>query len=254
MYGTYISASGADAFNKYLEVISNNMANVDSPGFRRELPVIKARFAEAIEQGEAYPNAGTINDVGGGVQLQETRTSFERGQARSTGVDSDLMLGDPRGDHFFVVRRDGEDFLTRAGNFYFDKEGSLRTQSGEQVLSADGGPVVVDDPNQAKEFRRDGSVFQPANGVSIQLAIVRPDSLDQLTHKGSNLFKTDGQLRPVPPEGRNVRPGFLELSSSRPIQEMVDMIKVTRSYEANIRMIQQQDQISESLLTRVLRS
>lgn len=253
MYGTYLSASGADSYSRYLEVIANNVANVDTPGFRRELPIIKAYHAEAIEQGLASPGDGGIHDVGGGVGMFQTVTSFEIGQVQRTGVDSDVMLADPRGDHFFVVDQDGQEMLTRAGNFLFDKEGYLVTQSGRQVLSVNGGPVRIN-PNLPYEFDSTGSVVQPSTGIRTELAVVRPASVNDLQHMGENLFANQGQQQVVPADERRVRAGFLETSAARPVQEMVDMIKVTRAYESNVRMIQQQDGITESLLSRVLRS
>lgn len=253
MYGTYLSASGADSYSRYLEVIANNVANVDTPGFRRELPIIKAYHAQAIEQGLASPGDGGIHDVGGGVGMFQTVTSFELGQVQRTGVDSDVMLADPRGDHFFVVDQDGEKMLTRAGNFLFDKDGYLVTQSGRQVLAANGGPVRIN-PNLPYQFDSTGSVTQPSTGIRTELAVVRPTSLNDLQHMGENLFANQGRAQVVAPEERRVRSGFLETSAARPVQEMVDMIKVTRAYESNVRMIQQQDGITESLLSRVLRS
>ncbi len=253
MYGTYLSASGADTYNRYLEVIANNVANVDTPGFRRELPIVKAYHSEAIEQGLAVPGNRDINDVGGGVGLFQTVTSFEIGQVKRTGVDSDLMLADPRGDHFFVVDQGGQQVLTRAGNFLFDQEGHLITQSGDQVLAVGGSPVRIN-PNFPHQFDSSGNVFQAATGIRAELAVVRPESLHDLQHIGGNSFTSRGELQAVPVEERRVRTGFLETSAARPVQEMVDMVKVTRAYEANVRMIQQQDGITESLIGRVLRS
>ncbi len=253
MYGTYISASGADTYNRYLEVIANNIANVDTPGFRREMPIVKSYFSEAIAQGQASPGIGTINDVGGGIGMFETVTNFEAGQAVKTGIDTDLMLADPRGDHFFVVDRGGQQMLTRAGNFLVNGDGQLVTQAGDPVMSAGGGPIQIN-PNFPFQFNNEGALLQPAANLRVDLAVVRPNSLNDLTHAGSNLFQANGALASVANDERSVRPGFLETSSARPVQEMVDMIKVTRAYEANIRMIQQQDGITESLLTRVLRS
>lgn len=251
MYGTYISATGADTYDRYMEVISNNIANVDTPGFRRELPVVKAYHAEAIQQGQVGEGSGTINDVGGGIGLFQTVTDFETGRVTKTDIETDLMLADPRGDHFFVVDRGGQQMLTRAGNFRFDALGNLLTQAGDQVLNSSGGAVQMN-PTVKSLFNSDGTVYQPATGEQVELAIVRPGSLDDLKHAGDNLFSTEGRLTTVANDERNVKSGFLEVSASRPVQEMVDMIKVTRAYEANIRMIQTQDGVSQSLISRVL--
>jgi flagellar basal-body rod protein FlgF len=253
MYGTYLSASGADTFNRYLEVIANNIANVDTPGFRRELPIVKAYHAEAIEMGLESPGDGGLHDLGGGIGLFQTMTSFEIGQVQRTGLETDMMLADPRGDHFFVVQHAGQSMLTRAGNFLFNQDGVLVTQSGDPVLSANGGPVQIN-PAFPFQFDSTGSVVQAASGARVELAVVRPTSLHDLRHVGGNLFENQGQWQVVPGDERRVRSGFLETSAARPVQEMVDMIKVTRAYEANVKMIQQQDGITESLLGRVLRT
>ena len=173
MYGTYLSASGADTYSRYLEVISNNVANVDTPGFRRELPVVKAYHAEAIQQGLATPGEGTINDLGGGVGMFQTVTSFEIGQVKRTDMNTDLMLADPRGDHFFVVNSGGEQRLTRAGNFLFNSEGVLVTQQGDPVLSSAGGEIRIN-PGLPFDFDSTGGVVQAATGLRAELAVVRP--------------------------------------------------------------------------------
>ena len=101
-YGMYISAAGADVQSRRLQVLSNNLANVDTPGFKRELAVLQSRHAEAIERGEDYPDSRSINDVGGGVRLAETVTDFGGATVRQTGIPTDMAI---EGDGFFLVER-----------------------------------------------------------------------------------------------------------------------------------------------------
>ena len=78
-YGMYISAAGAHAQNRRLQIISHNLANVDTPGFKRELAVLEAKHAEAIVRGEDFAGNPTINNAGGGVKVAESKTDFSVG-------------------------------------------------------------------------------------------------------------------------------------------------------------------------------
>ena len=124
MHGLYVSAAGAHVQSKRMEVISNNLANVDTVGFRRDVAVAKARATEAIERGIVSPGSEGPNDVGGGVQLIETLTDQNAGKYADTGNPTDLAIVDG-GESFFVVEKDDKRFLTRAGNFNFDADGFL---------------------------------------------------------------------------------------------------------------------------------
>ena len=91
-YGLYISAEGAHALNQRLEVLANNLANVDTTAFKRDLSMFKARFTEAEEQGLDQLGCGSINDLSGGVQFLETKTDFSQGPMRNTGAEFDMAI------------------------------------------------------------------------------------------------------------------------------------------------------------------
>jgi flagellar basal-body rod protein FlgF len=247
-YGLYISAAGAHAQSERLQVLTNNLANVDTPGFKRELAVLQARHAEAIERGEDYAGSRSINDLGGGVRFAETVTDFSRGNLRRTGTRTDMAID---GDGFFLVEKDGEQLLTRAGNFQFSTDGRLLTQQGQAVLSTGGEPVRVD-PRLPWRMNENGAIEQA--GARVFLALVQPRSLGDLAKAGENLFNPLADVLPVPAGRRRILNGYLEQSTVKPAQEMMDLITTSRAYEANIRMIQNQDQMTGSLVNRVLRS
>ncbi len=125
-YGLYLSAAGAESQSQRIEVISNNLANVNTPGFKREMSALQGRHSEAIIQHESVPGLGGLDDMSGGVFLSETPTDFSPGTLKPTGGQADFALEDP--DSFFVVEKDGQPHLTRAGNFLFDRSGQLKTQ------------------------------------------------------------------------------------------------------------------------------
>ncbi len=156
-----------------------------------------------------------------------------------------------QGDGFFLVEDNGQQLLTRAGNFQVNAQGELLTQQGFNVLSSAGNPISIN-PNMHSRVHKDGWVEH--SGAGEHLGIVKPSSLGDLVRVGENTFRPLGPLTPVPAEQRHVESGFLELSGVTPIRATMDMIETSRMYEANVRMIQSHDQITGSLVNRVLRT
>ncbi|MDA1055556.1 MAG: flagellar basal-body rod protein FlgF [Planctomycetota bacterium] len=246
-YGMYLSAAGADVQSARLQVISNNLANANTPGFKRDFAILQARHAEAIERGEVAAGQRGIEDLGGGVQMSETVTDFSAGALRQTGNKTDLAIN---GDGFFLVEKDGEPLLTRAGNFHFSTAGQLQSEQGYPVMSLEGGPVAID-PIRPWSFTEDGGIEQ--GGDALLLALVQPASLGDLVKAGENMFSPLADVTPVPAADRSVKSGYLEQSGVKPAIEMMELIETSRAYEANIRMIQSQDQVVGSLVNRILR-
>ncbi len=245
-YGLYMAAEGAQVQSQILDVLSNNMANVDTAGFKRDLAVAQSRYSEAIEQGLDYPGSGRINDVGGGVLTRETATQFSSGPIKSTGIATDMAI---LGEGFFQVDRDGETLLTRAGNFTLDGTGQLVTQAGHPVLSDGGSPIRVD-PTRRWTVDNQGTVVQ--DGSATKLAVVQPKSLGDLVKVGNTMFSSISDTTPVAAEDRAVRGGHLELSGVKPTEEMMELIKTSRAFEVNVQMIKSHDSIMGSLISRVL--
>ena len=251
-YGLYLSAEGAHAQATRLEVIAHNLANVDTVGFKRELALFQARYAEETERGEDFPGSGSINDVGGGVLVHETKTDFSPGPMKRTGVPTDMAI---RGDGFFLVQKEGEHFLTRAGNFLLNQRGELVTQYGQQkyaVMTDGGAPVVIDPAAGPWELSQSGTIRQA--GTIQNLAIVRPESYGDLVRVGENVFKPLADPLPLAIGERSVAGGYLEMSGVQPTTEMIELIEASRAVEANLNMIQTQDEMLSGLINRLLRS
>ena len=247
-YGLYVSAAGANAQNHRLQVLSNNLANVQTAGYKPQQAVMQSRFAELIERGEVPPGTGGINDIGGGVTMQPAATEFGAGKLRQTGNATDFAINDP--ESFFVVQRDGKSLLTRAGNFLFDGAGRLTSQSGDPVLDAGGNPIAID-PTLPHDVLDGGRIQQGDAQFSLMLA--RPNDLGELRHLGGNLFEAPAEFDLVRGDARPVVSGFVEQSGVRPTAAMMELIEASRAYEANVRMIQNQDHVIGSLISRVLK-
>lgn len=243
-----MSAAGANAQNHRLEVLSHNMANINTPGFKPHLAMLQARHSEAIARGEVSPGSNGIDDVGGGIAINPNKTLVTQGPIEQTGRKTDFAINDD--DSFFVVQRGEEQLLTRAGDFLFNSSGTLVTTNGDTVLGANGNPIRVN-PLQQYETRDDGVIQQ--NGASQSLMLVKAKEKGDLSRVGDNLFRSLAPVDPVDPTKRQIRSGFLEKSAVVPTSTMMELIETTRLYEANLKMIQSQDQSLGSLLSRVLR-
>ena len=249
-YGLYTSAAGAHAQNQKVEVLSNNLANVDTVGFKRELALLEARESEAIERGQDYLGSGSLNGLGGGVRMNESATDFSLGVMKSTGIPTDLAIDTPNA--FFIAQRGDEQLLTRAGNFHMSADGRLLTQEGDAVLGSDLAPIQLD---AALPWRLlPGGVLEQA-GEQREIGLRRPQSLRNLLKVGQNYFSArEEALTAVPNEERRIRGGVLEMSGVNPMQEMVELIAASRGYETNIKMIQHHDGMLGSLVNRMLRA
>ncbi len=248
-YGLYIAAEGAHAQSMRLEAIANNLANVDTVGFKPEQMLFQARFAEAIQRGSVVPGMGAIEDVGGGVLVRETKTDFSPGPLKHTRIPTDVAVD---GEGFFVVLKDGEEHLTRAGNFRLTDDGALLTQQGYPVLSDLGAPLVIDPLAGPWTITASGTVRQ--GEVAQDLALVRPHSPNDLVKAGENLFRALLAPEALPAEERRVAAGYLEMSAVQPTTELVELIEASRAVEANVNVMRTHDQMLSGLLTRVLRT
>lgn len=249
-YGMYISAEGANAQAQRLQVIANNMANVDTAGFKQDVPMFQARFAEAIQKGLAQPGDQSINDLGGGVKINDVQTDFSPGELKHTGGDLDVAIN---GSGFFHVRGDdGKQYLSRAGAFELDTQGRLVTQNGKRPVLDQQGTEITLAPNLPIDISADGFIQQAGNLVALGMS--QPESLNELVKVGNNLWQPTGTVKPLTLTERNVRQGYLEVSGANPVRQMMAMIETTRAFEANTRMIQNQDSVLGTLIGRVLRA
>ncbi len=246
-YGLYLSAAGANAQSHRLEVLSNNLANINTPGFKPHLSVLQSRPTEAIERGETIAGSGSIDDLSGGVTIQPNVTQFNQGPVQQTGKQTDFAIEDK--ESFFAIQRGDKQLLTRAGNFLFDSSGTLVTPNGDKVLASTGEPLKIE-PGIPFEVRDGGIITQ--SGQPRSLMLMQPKEPGDLARVGDNLYQPLTPATPVADGKRNVRGGSLEMSGVSPTTAMMELIETSRVYEANVRLIQTQDQAMGQLISRVL--
>ena len=143
IYGLWLSAAGLQV-NEYRQAVTaNNLANVETTGFKEDLAVFSSRSVESQSGSQTLDLAHPILDeLSGGTFVKPTYTSFEDGALQETGDPLDVAI---RGEGFFVVQAGGREYLTRDGGFVLGLDGRLINARGQAVLDADGEPILIPD-------------------------------------------------------------------------------------------------------------
>ncbi|HRX87738.1 MAG TPA: flagellar hook-basal body protein [Phycisphaerae bacterium] len=249
-YGLWLSAGGMQVNEYRQSIMANNLANVDTVGFKHNLAVIHERRMESAANPADQPYSNAMLDkLSGGMWVKPTYTSFNQGALEETGRALDLAL---EGNGFFTVS-DGQDVrYTRDGRLLVDQDGTLRSVVGEgryRVLDAAGQPIVLDRTLGAPVVGKDGAVMQ-GNAKVAQLGLVDFADHDALRKTGAGMFQNAGTQaaeRATP----MVHAGHVERSTMDPITGMVDMIEVSRAYQLNAQMVSLQDTTLGEAVSRV---
>jgi len=246
------AATGLHAQQRFVELISNNIANVNTTGFKKTRPEFQDLLYETLKPAGNTARIGVepLNEIqiGSGVQLVSTTKMFNQGDLTETGNAMDLGIN---GEGFYIMRRpDNSIVYTRDGSFRKDRNGTLVNARG---YALDPGFVIPDDA-LAVNVSRDGMVSALMQGATeeqtlgqIELArFVNPAGLRSL---GDNLFAaTPASGEPVFEQpGMNntgeIHQGYLENSNVDIVTEMVNMITAQRAYELNSKSVKTADEI-----------
>lgn len=252
----WISKTGLDAQQTQMDVISNNLANVSTTGFKKS----RAVFEDLLYQTMRQPGAASSQQtqlptglqLGTGVQLVATERVHTQGNLQKTDDARDVAI---RGDGFFQVSMpDGTLAYTRDGSFKTNNQGQLTTSSGFPIEPA----IVVPENAVSLTISRDGIVSvttadNPANLEigAIQLAtFINPGGLES---KGENLYvETTASGTPITNvPGSNgaglLQQNYVETSNVNVVEELVSMIQTQRAYEINSKAITTSDQMLQRL-------
>jgi len=246
--GLYTAAAGMMTRQAQLDTISQNLANVNTPGYRKD-ELLVASFPQMLLSRIGESPTPVIGTVGNGCAVDGVYTSFEEGAAQQTGNPLDLAL---QGNVFFTVRDgQGHTYATRNGNFSLDADRRLVTNTGGAVLgSVNGQPTDTFVPNGSLTVNHDGSlsgaVDSRGQAIDRLYLTAKPAGTDWLKI-GDSLFS--GAMQ-APGTNYSVQQGASEASNVNAIEEMVKMISATRAYEANSKVIQ----VTDSTLDKVVNS
>jgi flagellar hook protein FlgE len=258
----YSGISGMHAFQTKLDVIGNNIANVNTVGFKAGRVMFSDILSQTIQGASAPvdPAAGTNpQQIGLGTQISAIDTIFTSGSPETTNIPTDCAIDGPG---FFKVSRDGTNFYyTRAGNFTVDSAGNLATPDGYVVYGPDG--AVKADGAISATIAPDGTVtFMKNDGTTEthQIGLVtflNPGGLEKV---GGNLYQetvnSSGGGAPQNPDpvlpGQNgtkpLRVGALEMSNVDLTNEFAEMIVAQRGFDANSKIISTDNQILQDII------
>jgi len=238
--GFYTSAGGAVTQGIRHGVVANNLANVDTVGFRRDVTVISTVPPEGERAGlPLLERSRLFESLGGGALPTTTHTVHEPGKMRQTGRPLDVAIA---GAGFFRVRRaNGSLAYTRAGNFRLAPDGRLLTADGLSEVLGDGGSAIQL-PDENVQIGRDGAIRRDGAELG-RLGLVRFAEPSRLEKVGENLFVAGARAEGGIGAGEvEVQQGQLEISGANAMESMVAMIEALRAYEANMSFIRIQDQ------------
>lgn len=256
----YTAATGMQAMETKLDVIANNLANINTTGFKKD----RANFEDLLYRTEVYPGARDATQtptavgtqIGLGVRVTSTQTDQRQGTLQQTGRNLDVAI---EGNGYLRVLDPltQETYYTRAGNLDINANGQLVIGSAQVGRLLDppiqippDATAVVINSNGEVMVRQPGAVELAIQG-QIQLAqFINPDGLLKV---GENMYGQTDASGPEQPNnpGQNglgvLRQGNLEASNVEPVQELIDLITTQRAFELNSQAVQAGDQIMQNI-------
>lgn len=249
----YAGVSGMKGFQTKLDVIGNNIANVNTIGYKKST----INFQDLLSQNLSSSGANPMQ-VGLGSTTSAINVVHTPGSSMTTGVGTDLAI---MGDGFFVVQSptpNGGQYLTRAGNFVVEADGDLITTQGYNVLNSNGQKININAATyDSFSINRLGEVIgKQANGTETKIAdigISQPTNPTGLRKFGGSLYELTTKSGPGPigtaaAQNTEIASGMLEMSNVDLTEEFTEMIIAQRGFQANSRIITTSDEILQEVV------
>jgi len=258
----FTAISGLGAHQKMLDVTANNIANVNTTGYKSST----TEFADALSQtlqGGGAPGAATGGtnpiQVGLGVSVARTELNFTQGSTQATGVISNMLIN---GDGFFVVEKNGQQLYTRAGNFSLDSAGNLVTPDGAIVDDSSGNALnlvgLTNGTYKSWSIDANGNINAVDSTGAIttlgQVGIASFANPNGLQKVGDSAFASSTnsggpQIGAANTGSRgSITSGYVEMSNVDLAQEFTSMITAQRGFQANSRIITAADEMLQELV------
>lgn len=226
--GLKIAAYSMEKNNKYMGIIANNLANLNTIGYKRDVS-----FSNILGE---YDKPTLLE-----------YTDFRQGEALQTDNPLDLALN---GDAFFVVEKNDGLALTRNGKFRISNEGYLIDEEGSKVMGKNGEIALKKNMlsnDQMVIISKDGEIKVGQNTID-ELLVVKPEENTELSKVGNCYYKVPEDQFVEAEEGEfEVHQGFIENSNVNAIEEMEAMIKITKNYESSQKIVNYMDQVLEQV-------
>lgn len=256
------AVSGLDAFQQEMDIIGNNIANINTTGFKTGRSELANSFSDTLQ---AATSTTAPEQVGTGVTTSAITNNWSTGTINSTGDSNDLAIN---GNGFFVVQdpTTNAQYVTQAGDFSVDNNGYLITDSGMRVLGTNAagtaGPIQLTSTAGSVSswaVSSQGAItLNLSNGTSVsggQILLQNFADPQQLTSYGDNLYTNIANAGPlaaaVAPGNSGtgtIQQGALELSNVDLSSQMADLITAQRAFEANSKIITTSDELLQDLV------
>ena len=236
----YVGLSRQMVLRRQMDIVANNIANVDTTGFK-----VESLMTKEVPGPPAFTMQGPrpVKFVG----TDGVARDFGQGSLRRTDSPLDMAI---EGQGFFkVTTKDGERY-TRDGRFKTDSNGRLATQNGDVVADDGGGEITLDPEKGAITISQDGTISQGTERVA-KLGIVDFATASTLEKVGDNLYKNSSNQQAQPLADGKVRQGMLEGSNVQPIVQITRMIEVSRAYEQMARVMDAQSELAKTAIERM---
>jgi flagellar hook protein FlgE len=272
------AVSGLDDFQEQMDVIGNNIANVDTTGFKAGVVDFADAFSNTLQAptaSSATTNSSSSIQIGTGVEITGINSNWTQGSLSTTGIPSDLAIS---GNGFFMVEDPltQAQYATRAGDFSVNTNGYLVTDTGEEVLGYSDaglstiGPIKIDTTGMPATSSPTATVSSFAISGSGQITVTLSDGTSfvrgqillqnfqdpgELVNAGNNLYSNmaaAGPLASMSAPGSsglgNIQSGALELSNVDLSTEMANLITAQRAFEANSKIVTTSDEILQDVV------
>ena len=217
-----LASLGAIRQERRFNIISNNLANVKTAGFKKDVPVFRKIVSQALDRAKSRERDGQA-------------IFFQPGEIQKTGSPLDLSID---GEGFFKIKTPYGTRYTRTGNFVLDKDNRLVTGSGFPVLGKNGEMFLNGSP---VTIEADGTVKAGGNDMG-QIALVTFADTKDLTKEGYTLFKVEDSRVEKEADQAQVLQGTLESSNVNAMEEMIQLMDALRTYESCLKVIQSKDE------------
>jgi flagellar basal body rod protein FlgG len=253
-YGFNIGAAGVISSMYRQDVAANNLANIETVGFKPDISATIPRDAARIEDNLGLvPSNAMLERLSAGIFLAPTRTSFSQGVVARSGNPLDVAI---KGEGFLAVSAPGMDGkdgprLTRDGRLTMDTNGRLVTTTGNRpVLDTSNSPITLD-PRLPIDIDTDGTIRQGGAAVA-RLQFVEPATAQKLALRklGANLFDAPGlNVNALPPATGTIVQHATEASASDPIKAMMEVQNAANGVGTNVRVMQIHDELMNRAIT-----
>jgi len=235
-----VSLSRQKALQTQMDVIANNMANMNTAGFKSDGVMFEEYLMPVARMSDMRGQDTKLSFVQDGGQFR----NFREGSIAQSGNELDVALS---GEGWLVVQTEEGDRYTRNGELKLNADGQLVTNDGHAVLG-EGGPISFSPQETGIEIATDGTISTSA-GAKDRLRVVRFENPNALAKYGYTLFQTDE--KPLPAEDVRVLQGMVERSNVNPILEMTRMVETVRAYTAVARSIDSAQELRRSAIEQL---